>query len=154
MYDALIMVTETGFDVSPARSVVEMTLFWVLTPRCFVIVYRHFSEICCHHLPDRQNYAQTDSKDDRWTTEGKKYAHERKYEKGKGKNATTKDENKKWAPNKAAIRERAGTKYGWWLPLFRQPLWRMTLRRDSLQTDVKGRTFQLLLSVCIVFLRC
>jgi len=32
--------------------------------------------------------------------------------KGRGKNATTKDENKKWASNKAAIRERAGTKYG------------------------------------------
>jgi hypothetical protein len=44
---------------------------------------------------------------------GKKiYAHERKCEKGKGKNARTKDGNKKWAPNKAAIRERAGTKYG------------------------------------------
>jgi hypothetical protein len=45
--------------------------------------------------------------------EGKKiYAYERKCEEGKGKNARAKDENKKWAPNKAAIRERAGTKYG------------------------------------------
>jgi hypothetical protein len=44
---------------------------------------------------------------------GKKiYAHKRKCEKGKGRNARTKDENKKWAPNNAAIRERAGTKYG------------------------------------------
>jgi len=40
------------------------------------------------------------------------YAHETKCEKRKGKNVRTKDENKKRAPNKAAISERAGTKYG------------------------------------------
>jgi len=44
---------------------------------------------------------------------GKKYMHTKgSAKKGREKNARTKDENKKWAPNKAAIRERAGTKYG------------------------------------------
>jgi hypothetical protein len=44
---------------------------------------------------------------------GKKNMHTKgSVKKGREKNARTKDENKKWAPNKAAIRERAGTKYG------------------------------------------
>jgi len=54
-----------------------------------------------------------DSQDDHLTAEETKYTHTKgSAKRGKAKNARTKDENKKWAPNKAAIKERAGTKYG------------------------------------------